>query len=404
MEINFFVEGRYCYLVPHPPFILVEQLKRGLSYTKKNSQFLSNPSWGVVKLYDEKRHRYPIGLHFLVQKIIGLADIPSLVRPDNVFYGILRLYQRDALDAMLKHSHGILSIPTGGGKTRVALQYMKNVPVPTLVLVPTLDLVSQWEKQVPEFAHVKTYQSIKKKDYLAQFKAVIFDECHHVAAKTLYRIGINLSANTSVFGLSATPLLRDDDNLKVQAVLGQIIYKVSNAELTRQGYLAKCKIHMIDTLQPYDAPLHLSYAGVYEAYIISNQERNETIKDLVKTLTGRTLILVNRIFHGVMLNALIPESIFLSGQSSKELRDNPDADVIIATQIYDEGVDMPDLNNLIVAGGGKSQIKTIQRVGRTLRPHADKPHANVYDFYDKTKWLDKHSRERKKVYDDCFGD
>lgn len=76
--------------------------------------------------------------------------------------------------------------------------------------------------------------------------------------------------------------------------------------------------------------------------------------------------------------------------------------VLIATGIFDEGVDMPLLDAGIMAGGGQSKIKSIQRVGRILRP---KPTGSnevfIIDFKDTgNKYLLRHSAERLQAYED----
>jgi len=71
--------------------------------------------------------------------------------------------------------------------------------------------------------------------------------------------------------------------------------------------------------------------------------------------------------------------------------------VLIASSIYDEGVDLPEVNVLIKASGGKSEVKTIQQVGRGLRPKKEK--LIVYDFNDmNSKFLSAHSKKRIKTY------
>jgi superfamily II DNA or RNA helicase len=76
---------------------------------------------------------------------------------------------------------------------------------------------------------------------------------------------------------------------------------------------------------------------------------------------------------------------------------------VIASSIYDEGVDIPKLRELFLACGGKSAIKIIQRVGRLLRPHPDKNYAIIHDFVDNDgKWLMRQSTERHKMLSNEF--
>jgi len=73
--------------------------------------------------------------------------------------------------------------------------------------------------------------------------------------------------------------------------------------------------------------------------------------------------------------------------------------VMIASTIADEGLDIKPLQGLILAGGGKSSVKALQRVGRTLRPFKGKYSAEIIDFNDNAKWLIKHSLARVRLYE-----
>ena len=72
--------------------------------------------------------------------------------------------------------------------------------------------------------------------------------------------------------------------------------------------------------------------------------------------------------------------------------------IILCSQIFDEGVDMPILSALILCSSGKSSVKTLQRIGRILRKYKDKDIAAVIEFDDKVKYLKEHSLARKKIY------
>jgi len=393
-------KDRWGYITPEPNRLEINRLLSKLSYTRPNARFLTNPVWGHVQLYDEKKHRFPIGLMHRVKEVIPI----STYRSEKVFlelsYGDLRPYQIDALNKMNENSNGIIKIATGGGKTRVAIQFLKNVNLPTLVLVPTLDLVRQWSEQVPKNVHVKTYQSIKKKAYVQQFDIVIFDECHHCAAKTLYKIGMNCKESTRVYGLSATPLDRETDNMKVEAVLGTIIYEIGTRKLIELGYLCDAKIYYHDLEEMYFE--YITYPEVYDEYIVYNKERNDKIINLAKQSKYPLLILISRIEHGQMLYDALKDLdvVYLNGQTKD--RDDLNHDIIIATNIFDEGIDIPDLKTLIIGAGGKSSIQTTQRIGRLLRPSENKDYAIIHDFKDDCKWLDKHYKQRRKIFSKDF--
>jgi superfamily II DNA or RNA helicase len=403
-------DGRWIYIRPFPDPKLLLLLESEFTYIRKGSQFMANPLWAQVKLYNRTKGRLPIGLlnkceHILshngyeYSKLIQGSSLLRLYQKDDSLYD----FQKSALRMILLRGGGILQIPTGGGKTRIAIAAIKTINVPTLVVVPTLDLVEQWKPQLPDNAIVKTYQSLKSKKYIQQFGLVVFDECHRVAAKTLQLIGLNLSEEAITLGLSATPMMRNDDNLKVESVIGSIIYKISLRELINEDYLVDALVHY-HYLSPMDTTF-MNYTETYHEYIIKNNERNNKIIQLAKEAKGPVLILVKLIQHGDMLQMRLfadgHDSIFLNG-SIKERDKKMEHKIIIATSIFDEGIDIPHLETLIIAGGGKSAIQTTQRIGRVLRKFPGKSIAMVHDFADNCKWLKQHYEERRAIYENDF--
>lgn len=72
--------------------------------------------------------------------------------------------------------------------------------------------------------------------------------------------------------------------------------------------------------------------------------------------------------------------------------------VLVATTLADEGLDLPSLDGLILAGGGKSPTRAYQRIGRALRPAPGKAGAEVLDFFDPAPYLEDHSLARLALY------
>jgi superfamily II DNA or RNA helicase len=400
-----------------------QQLEKALTYSKKSARFMPNPEWGKVHLYDSKKKRFPIGLLQRSTDILKQYDDvqPIRLKPSIVILpqiedidSKLRDYQWKAIESLWKNSIGILQMPTGSGKTRTAIGFISmftGVTCKILVLVPTIDLVTQWSKQVQPNVTVSTYQSVMnwKRDKLQSYDIVFFDECHHAAAKTIFKIGMNVKDNARVYGLSATPFLREEDNLKVEAVLGPVIFKISEQELVDRGIICRPEIHVLKVPQKYDdlSFRFLTFQEAYQDLIVDAPARNALIcqQAIGRAAIGRVLILVNRVEHGEKLKELLKfmDVVFLHGSLSKKEREDINHQIIIATSIYDEGVDMPDLNSLILAGGGKSDIKTLQRVGRLLRPSVGKTHATIIEFQDEGKWMSNHSKRRLKVLSNVFG-
>ena len=405
-------KGRKGWIKPLPPKALAKSIEAKLSYEKQGAQFMPNKAWAQVKLYKIKTGSFPWGL---LDTVIEQCENWESFKPEDKFTicrlnpnllklgGIcssktLRSYQTDAIDALVRNNGGILSIPTGGGKTFTCLSYLELYKQKTLVIVPTVYLKEQWEQQSPDYVDVRTYQGIKDYSELDQYKFIVFDECHHVAASTLWKLAMKLKEQV-VVGLSATPWREDGEDMKVRGALGRIVFSVSLKTLIEQGYLSDAQVEWVD-LTNYIPEFYMDYHGYYRNYIVENDERNKAIiSHTVRNSTKRVLVLVGQIDHGAelytQLKYLDEDVVFLNGQS-KEM--DTDHRIIIATSIFDEGVDLPHLDMIVMAAGGKSSIKCLQRIGRVLRKSEGKDKALIIDFVDRCKYLFKHYERRKEIY------
>ena len=405
MEYQIIKKGRKGFLRPIPSFQLSKKLESSLSYMKKGAEFFPHPMWAKVKLYNIKSASFPYGL---------LDDVINLLREDNhsikvlslrkdkpviIFSPFSRNYQREAIRRLVENNGGILSMPTGSGKTFTCIDYLKQHQKPSLVIVPTLELVKQWKKQSPDYVHIRTYQGIKDYSILNEYDIVTFDEVHHVSASTIYKIAMHLNEQI-VVGLSGTVNLREDgEDMKVSGAIGKVVYSVSTRELINQGYLSDAEIELIE-LTPYHSEGYKTYQEIYKEYIIENKERNDKIISLCKGYKDKKiLVLVGQIEHGQNItNSLNGEDcVFI--WSKIKVKDTNHR-IIVASSVFDEGVDIPDCDIIIMAAGGQSSIKCIQRIGRVLRTSPNKEKALIIDFIDNAKYLFQHYKKRKRIYEE----
>lgn len=268
--------------------------------------------------------------------------------------------------------------------------------------------------------------------------AVNWDETHHLGADTWRALAVNIGAEWSI-GYSGTPYRQgvsnytDPADIQLLGITGGVIVDVSASYLIQQGLLAKPYIFMIpithtdheckkDTCKRPE-----EYHHVERAFITDNGIRNNIAARLTLQLAQRglqPLILVSKIEHGhSMLRELAAHGLkgyFLSGGPTRhfydaladtiisEHDDEPDVSMrrfisgedqfMIGSTVFDEGIDLPAVTDVINLAAGRSFIKNMQRVGRGLRPKPGDNSARIWDFYDYThEWLTKHSAER--VYD-----
>ena len=101
----------------------------------------------------------------------------------------------------------------------------------------------------------------------------------------------------------------------------------------------------------------------------------------------------------------VNEIEFLSGDDNLAKRTavlnavrNKQCKILLGTTIFDEGLDIPSADCLILAGAGKSSTRALQRIGRVLRKHPGKERAYIFDFLDSTPIFRRQAAVRKKLY------
>ena len=153
------------------------------------------------------------------------------------------------------------------------------------------------------------------------------------------------------------------------------------------------------------------YKTIYKNYIVENEIRNNLILKWTQRLSEqgyKTLLLYSGLSHGKYLYEQLSQALpcaLLSGKDDIGIRDKAKANleegkikVILASSIFDIGLDLPCLSGLVLAGGGESKIKGLQRLGRVIRNYPGKKQAAIVDFIDNAKYLIDHSKIRYKIY------
>lgn len=162
----------------------------------------------------------------------------------------LRAYQREALDAWERADRrGVVELPTGAGKTVVGLAAIAAVDGPALVVVPTVDLLEQWRRELErDFAvavgqlgggrqrleplTVATYDSayLRADGVGDRFRLAVFDEVHHLGAEG-YREIARLLAAPARLGLTATFERPDGGHEAVRELVGDVVVRLDPDDL-----------------------------------------------------------------------------------------------------------------------------------------------------------------------------
>lgn len=244
---------------------------------------------------------------------------------------------------------------------------------------------------------------------LKNTKLHIIDECHSATNATIKSIWSYIEP-VKLFGCSGTPFRNVGSDLVVEGILGPQIINITAGELIKKGILAQPYIKFVNV--PAMSVSARTYADVYREYIVENDMRNSIILNFTKKLMAKgfnPLILFRTIKHGDILFKLLTENgircALLSGKDSlerrneiKEMYNAGELDAIIASSIFEVGVDLPKLNSYINASGQKSYVKVLQKMGRVIRSYPGKKSAIIIEFVDNCRFLNKHSKLRYEIY------
>jgi superfamily II DNA or RNA helicase len=249
------------------------------------------------------------------------------------------------------------------------------------------------------------------KQYLNGLSAVLIDEAHHCSADTFWTVFQNCQSALYRIGVTATAFREDNMDIMLEGALAKKFVDISSSDLIDRGYLVPPTIYLFpvehERRQKGDP-----YSLVYSQEIVENMDRNLLICNLAlkaKQSGKAVLIAVTQIQHGEILESMLqkvdPTAIFVNGQSKSEVRQQilkelgqGTVRIVVASNIYSEGVDLPALSVLINAAGAASGIHSLQLLGRILRTFPNKAKAWCIDLQDDGKFLNNHSKERVNIY------
>lgn len=348
-----------------------------------------------------------------------------------------RPYQKDCIEASLKHTKGIIRSATASGKSLVITYVLWNllnnkICKKPIIIVPSTSLIKQFHEDMVEYGVpedligevyakkkewdktiiISTWQSLSRnKKRIEKFDCVIVDEVHGAKAKML-KDCLAKSVNAKYrLGFTGTMPTDDLDNWNIKSYLGPIIREYSAGELASDGWISKCVVNFLNIEYEQD-----EWEGIYsevKQQIFETPFRLELIKKLTKSLDHNVLLLVGKVesegdFLKERLEDCGKEVVFLSGRDGVDKREEwrkacmkRDDIALIATYgIFQQGINIPNLKYIVLVAPFKSKIRVLQSIGRALRKHADKENgAQIFDIHDHTRYLSDYGNVRLRYYD-----
>jgi superfamily II DNA or RNA helicase len=390
--------------------------------------------------------RYPALKRWLLQSRAGFQDIPAPVSPTQELWSDvdLRPYQEAALSAWeLGRRRGVVALPTGSGKTRLALAVMQRTRLSALCLVPTRVLLDQWLREIGALYRgpvgcygdgvrrwapltIATFESAyRHMDQLGdRFDLVIVDEVHHFGGG-LRDETLEMTIADARLGLTATPSRDVDVAARLTELVGATVFELAVADLAG-GFLASFdSITLYLDLTSEERSTYTGLAALFSSAhadfrrMAPNGSWADFTYHSARTPEGRRALsawrqmrrllaftcakrralecLLGRHRHSRVLiftadnetaYAIAREHLVmpLTCDIGRPERDDVlerfrrgDLRTLVSARVLNEGLDVPDADVAVVVGGALGEREHVQRVGRLLRPSEGK-RAVVYEL------------------------
>jgi superfamily II DNA or RNA helicase len=395
--------------------------------------------------------------------LIDKRSPKSINSPINIFDNLVNInkvpfpYQEETAVKVINYDRGIIRIATGGGKTLISALITAKLGKKTVIHVVGKSLMYQFYNlftqvfsqpigivgdghcDIQDITISSVWTSAKalgmKNNILSddeedeesidenknelivkmlkEAKVHIVDEMHYSTCDSLQ--GIYKAINPEhIYGMSGTPWTNNNSDLVLESMFGQKIVDIDASFLIERDYLVKPIIKFVN-VPKLNFKVQKHYLTIYSKYIVENVTRNNLIVENTKKLVSKgykPLVIFSILKHGRILHEMLSEELrcdVLSGDDDNDTRLNVinrlekgEIDCILASRIFEVGVDAPCISALVLASGGKSSSKALQRIGRVIRTYPNKKRAAVIDFNDDADYLKNHSKARFDTY--CMED
>ena len=198
-------------------------------------------------------------------------------------------HQQQALEAWLNNgSRGVVSLPTGAGKTILAVMAIAHLRRPALILVPTIDLLAQWCTVLERFFNipvgmlgggshelqpltVSTYDSavLNMEKIGNRFALLIADECHHLPGPG-YQLAAAMAIAPFRLALSATLEMEPERAAILKELMGPTVCSIGIDELEGKilsPYLTK---RLFVQLNPDEDLRYRNCRAIYTGFLKRN--------------------------------------------------------------------------------------------------------------------------------------
>jgi superfamily II DNA or RNA helicase len=366
-----------------------------------------------------------------------------------------RTYQEEALTAWTEAgSRGVVVLPTGAGKTALAMMAIARLGLRPLIVVPTLELLKQWTDGLERSlglpaeavgrvgggarqlraATVITYDSAwRRPDELRPFGLLVFDEVHHLPSASYRRIATGSEAPFRL-GLTATPERADLLHEDLERLVGPVVYRRSPGDLARTRHIARFRQErLFIALTPEEEYQYYQLMSRFQWYMARNRLRGQGFQQLILRAgsdpAARDALRCHQQARQVALNAegkaaqvltllrrhaadrvlifceytsvvdnlsrrlLLPAVTYRTPAAERRMTLDRFRSGAYTKLITGRVLDVPDANVAIVVSGSATPREQIQRLGRVLRPKDQE--AVLYEIVARGTCEERAARARK---------
>lgn len=394
------------------------------------------------------RYRDEVAWSYAIQEPLGWK-LPWFKPPEHK----ARYYQELTHDKLLKSVHGGCEIGTGLGKSFIIEMLLKSLGVKALVMAPFKNIAEQLyselvahfgkklvgffgdgKHEVNKLITVGIAQSLTRIEpgsdlwtELSKAQVFIADESHMTPAETLSKVCFGLMGMAGYrFFFSGTQVRGDGLDLLLEAITGDIVYRMTVREGVDQNFLAKPVFRMLslDSDIRYESSDAIKMTRKHLQY-------NPRVLKLAGELVNRAvcvekrpvLVLVDELEQFTkLLPYLRVEARFAHGGVNKGNKDslpeqyhksNPsqlvdqfnrhEFPVLVGTSCISTGTDIKAVQAMVYLRGGKSEVEAKQGVGRCTRLCDGKTDCVVFDFDIRNiDILHRHTEYRRGYYNEIY--
>lgn len=421
---------------------------------------------GVIRLFDKRTHTTTTGLLYFIKRYAKennfvIAIEPCLRERDTItdeqvndFVKYLGLpsyltphaHQIDGFKRAAERFRQLLISPTSSGKSLIIYMLVRwFAQHKILIIVPTIMLVEQLFKDFLEYGMeddgsfslihsgegkdtenkrvaISTYQSvhtIKNQEWFDQWDMVIGDEAHLYDAKSIKAIMQRLKNAHVRTGTTGSLKDIEHSRLTLEGLFGPAYVVATTMELVEKGLVSEFNIVVVVLRYPPDDRKVRRGYFVEKDFLNSHPLRNKYLDKLLNSLDGNTIFMSDRVVGHVepaydrLKSRTNRETFMVTGKVDVDVRENiralvektESADIICNPQVFSTGVNIKRIKNLVMPASGKSKIRLIQSIGRTLRLTEHYDVAYIFDIADDLRITPhepnatlKHLADRVKVY------